>query len=91
MPLHAAVAPRERDGMLEDGGNSSEGSLGDMGDYLIDAEDEAQDAAADFDAGVVWSAGFGHDGRCSRTDGVRADVAPDFPPRLNHFHHDLKP
>ena len=76
--LRARDPHRDSDGLLEDGGNSSEGSLGDMGDYLIDNEDEAQDAAADFDAGVVWSADFGHDGRCSRTDGLRAAVAAIF-------------
>ena len=89
MPLRAAGAHRDADGYVEDGGNSSEGSLDDVGDYLIDDEDEAQDAAADFDAGVVWNGEFGHDGRCPRTDGLRAAIAPDFPPRLKQFHHDL--
>lgn len=89
MPLRDVAVRPARDGMLEDGGNSSEGSLDDMGDYRIDEEDDAQDAAADFDAGVVWNAEFGHDGRCARTDGDRAHVAPDFPPRLNHFPHDV--
>jgi hypothetical protein len=75
--------------MIENDGNDSEGSLGDFPDYVIDEEDEGQDAQADFDAGVEWKAEYGHDGRDPRTDGDRAHVAHDFPPRLNNFTHDL--
>jgi hypothetical protein len=85
-------APAQRvadDGMVEDDDNGSNGSLGDVPEYEIDEEDEAQDAAADFDAGVAWNDEYGHDGSDPRTAGDRAHVAPDFPPRMNNFQHDL--
>ena len=63
--------------------------MGDIADFELDEEAEGADAAADFDVGATFAADYGHDGRDHRTDGVRAHVQHEFPPKLNNFQHDV--
>ena len=77
------------DGLDENQGSDDEGPLEDIPGFVLDEEDQAQDAAADFDAGAVFAAQFGHDGRDHRTDGERRHVRHDFLPALRNFWHDI--
>ena len=71
-------------------GSDGEGDLEDLPAFVLDDEDEEQDAHADFAAGATFAAHYGHDGRDPRTDGARAHVLQEFPPKLNNFAHDVR-
>lgn len=89
-PAQGAGNRRPRDNADEEDGNDSEGDIEDFADFNLDADDDAQDAAADFDAGASFSEAYGHNGRCDRVSGDREHAAPDFPPRLRNFNHGLQ-
>lgn len=71
-------------------GSDGEGDLADFPAFVLDPEDEEQDAHADFAAGATFAPQYGHDGRDPRTDGHRAHGLHEFPPKLNNFTHDLR-
>lgn len=67
-----------------------EDDFADIPNFVLDADDEEQDAHAAFDAGATFADEYGHDGYDPRTDGDRAHVLHNFPPKLNNFIHNVQ-
>ena len=87
-PIPHDLAARHAAGLEENDGSDGEGDFEDVPDFELDAEDDAANAAADFDVGATFATEYGHDGRDHRTDGDRAHVQHEFGPSLRNFDHD---
>ena len=87
----AAARPRPVEHVGYDEGDEDDGDvpLGDLPDFELDAEDERQDAFADFDVGAAFDADFGHDGYDARTMGDREHADHNFRPSLKNWTHDI--